>query len=584
MTARPLPQTSAVARIHTENGQLKPSWRPALFFSCIAATAVVLPMCFLGNISGHDFQFHVESWMDVAGQWHEGILFPRWAEGANWGFGEPRFIFYPPLSWILGAALGSLLPWKVVPGVYIWLMLVLAGMSMWRFARDWLASRYAVLAAVLYAVNPYHLVIVYYRSAFGELLAVALLPLLIWSTIRVIQGEKRRIPILAVVFAALWLSNAPAAVIATYSLAIAVTTGCALRRSIRPLIFGAAAMAGGISVAAFYILPAAFEEKWVQITQVISDNLRPTSNFLFAHASDPDYLAFNRKISFVAVGLICAAAIATLANLKKRAELTDSWPILSVLGSISTLLMLPVSAFLWRVAPRLAFVQFPWRWLELVGLAFAFFSAAAVARVQHRHAQWAISGLLFVAILASASLMIRNATWASSDVSDIAASIRDGRGYEGADEYAPVGCDRYRLPGNPDDSERPADVSPDPSPRIAQLDSDSGDIVPIRSTVHVILQTWTSTEREFAETSDQPVTLALRLVDYPAWTERVNGRLAQFDLREETAQMLLPLPAGDNHVELQFRRTADRTIADLLSAASAIGLGLFGWVLYRKRA
>ena len=94
---------------------------------------------------------------------------PRWAESANWGFGEPRFIFYPPLSWIMGAALGLVLPWRMVPEKFIWLALVLAGISMWYFAREWLSRREAILAALVYAVNPYHLVIVYLRSDFAEL-------------------------------------------------------------------------------------------------------------------------------------------------------------------------------------------------------------------------------------------------------------------------------------------------------------------------------------------------------------------------------------------------------------------------------
>ena len=537
----------------------------------------------LGNISGHDFQFHVASWMDVAGQWHEGILFPRWAEWANWGFGEPRFIFYPPLSWILGAGLGSILPWKMAPGAYIWLVLVFAGMSMWRLASDWLAKPYAIAGAILYAVNPYQLVIVYERSAFGELLAAALLPLVIWSAIRVIQGEHRGAFVLAIVFAAVWLSNAPAAVIATYSLVLALLIGCARRKSLRPLFQGGIAMIAGFGVAAFYIVPAASERRWVQIAQVISDNLRPTSNFLFAHASDPDYLAFNRKISFVAAGLICGAAIAWLGGFKRRTEMTHLWSVLSMLGVVSVISMLPISAFLWRVAPELSFVQFPWRWLELAGLSFAFFSAAAIAGLHSRAAQWAISALLFVAIVATASLMIRDATWTSSDISDIAASIRNGSGYEGTDEYAPIGCDRYQLPGNPDDSERPADVSPNPAPRIAKLDSDSGEIVPIESAVTTIsVARWTSSKREFTEASSQPVTLALRLVNYPAWQIRLNGRPLHLDVREETAQTLVPLPAGNNRVEILFRRTTDRIIGDAISAIFVIGLGLVGWVYRRK--
>src|SRR6202047_4912935 len=192
------------------------SGRIVLLLIAAAAMAVVAPMLFLGNASGHDFQFHLASWLDVAGQWREGIFYPRWAEWANWGFGEPRFIFYPPASWLLGAALGSLLPWKIAPGAFIWLALVLAALTMWRLAREWLLGRQALTAGILYAVNPYHLVMVYYRSDFAELLASALFPLVVLGALRVARDGCVRVPGLALAFALIWLSNAPAAVIATY--------------------------------------------------------------------------------------------------------------------------------------------------------------------------------------------------------------------------------------------------------------------------------------------------------------------------------------------------------------------------------
>ena len=143
----------------------------------------------LGIPSGHDFEFHMNSWMEVRQQRQQGTVYPRWADLAHSGYGEARFIFYPPASWTLGAALGAVMPWKLVPGAYIWIVLTLSGFSMFWLARGWLEWRDAVFAGALYAVNPYYLVIVYWRSAFAELLAGALLPLLLLWILRL---EERR--------------------------------------------------------------------------------------------------------------------------------------------------------------------------------------------------------------------------------------------------------------------------------------------------------------------------------------------------------------------------------------------------------
>jgi hypothetical protein len=547
----------------------------------VAATAVVLPMLIGGNISGHDFRFHIESWMDVRGQWREGIVFPRWAEWANWGFGEPRFIFYPPLSWMTGAALGTLLPWKMTPGAFVWLALLLAGLSMWRLAQEALASPDARLAGVLYAVNPYHLVMVYDRSAFGELLAAALLPLLLWAALRVIGGDWRHVPALAVALASIWLANLPAAVIATYGLVAAMATGSVLKRSARPLVLGFSAATGGLALAGFYLLPAAWEQSWVQIAQVVSDNLRPSQNFLFMRGNDPTFQAFNWHVSWVAVGVIVATSIAALLTAKKRSEIFVPWWILSVLGVVSIVMMLPLSLWLWRELPKLWFIQFPWRWLDILDVAFAFFVAAAVGGLRSRTARRATAIVVLVAIAMAAAAMLRDAPWDSGDISDIAASIHSRRGYEGTDEYAPVGCNRYQLPGNPDDSERPANVSPEPAPSIAELDSDSGDLVPVTG-VELDTQAWKSTQKIFTAVSGQSVTLAPRLVNYPAWDLLTNGQQERFDLRPETEQILVPISSGTSRIELWFRRTADRTAGDVMSALAALGLGVLAWALRRR--
>lgn len=568
----------------------------------VAAAAVIAPMAFRGDASGHDFAFHLSSWMDVAAQWRQGIVYPRWAEWANWGFGEPRFIFYPPLSWMLGAAIGSVLPWKTAASAFIWLALAGAGLAMHKLVREWIGAPQAIAAAVLYVVNPYNLVIVYYRSAFGELLAVALLPLLVWAALRVTllfssdhetnrllragraarqEGRFapaaflaalkpcpttregwRQVPALAVVFAAIWLADAPAAVIATYGLIIMIAVGCMLQRDWRPMARGAAAMAGGFGLAAFYILPAAWERRWVQIAQATAENLQPARNFLFTHANDPDFIAFNWKVSAAVAGIaIVTAAAAPLARRKLR-ERREIWWMLSALAAASLVMMLPLSALLWRFLPELQFIQFPWRWAGVLAMAFAFFTGAAMD-FSRKRAAW-IAGLALVAVIASsAALMIRDAWWDADGAAYLTQSIQSGRGYEGTDEYQPIGSDRSELPGNSDDTERPAGVSANPAPLVSFAPSASGDTGILLA--HLRIVRWTAEEKDLTLNENLPSLVALRLLAYPAWQVRVDGKLSRFDAQLETGQMLVPVAAGEHHIEIRFAHTRDREVGGVIS-------------------
>jgi 6-pyruvoyl-tetrahydropterin synthase related domain len=561
-------------------------WRLALLFASLAATATILPMFFLGNASGHDFQFHLAGWLDVAGQWREGILFPRWAEWANWGFGEPRFIFYPPTSWMLGAALGSVLPWQMAPAAFIWLALVLAALTMWRLAREWLPLPQALTAAVLYAVNPYHLVIVYYRSDFAELLASALFPLLILGALRVTRDGWNRVPSLALAFALIWLSNAPAAVIATYSLALLLVIGCALHRELKPLLSGAAAMAGGFALAAFYILPAAWEQRWVQISQALTENLRPVENFLFTYSNDPEFVLFNWKVSAIALATILITALAAVFLARRRTNFLQLWWMLLALAVASAFLMFPPSLFLWQHLPKLQFVQFPWRWLVTLNVPFAFF-IAALLRTSLK--QWLGWTLILVVTGALGSALVRDAWWDSEDIPVLIAAIHSQHGYEGTDEYQPLGSDRYQLPGQPpasadnDDSPNLDESAIPPSPKIAIADPDSGALTTLKGgDLHIVH--WTAEEKLFTAMTNQPAILAPELINYPAWEVRVDGNIVQTVPLPETAQMSLTLPPGEHSVQLNFRRTSDRVVGGAISSVSfVLLLGFFAYSRRRSR-
>jgi hypothetical protein len=500
-------------------------------------------MLVLGTVAGRDFPFHLASWMDVARQWQEGTIYPQWAELANWGFGEPRFVFYPPGSWMLGAALGSLLPWKVVPLFFVWLVLIGAGLSMFLLARESMPRQQAALAAMLFAANPYHLLLVYYRSDFAELLASAFFPLLPWGAMRIARGGWRAVPALASVVAFIWLSNAPAAVIAVYSLNFLCVVTYAVRRDIPLLLYGSLALAGGLGLAAFYILPAAHQRAWVQIHQVLADGLRPEQNFLFSRSTSTAVNTdFNLKISCVVLlmGALIAMAAVQLAKSAAIPRL-HYWLVLS-LGAMSFFMMFRVSRPLWELAPELRFVQFPWRYAVPLGVAFAFFLGAAAGKFRGL-SMLAICAFILAGPLAKIMLAIKKpSSWQKAEISGFQRSVDNGRGYRGAPEYLPSGANDAVLEESAASSER----------------SDKFAATSVRGD-----------GSSFRVQATEPREIAFSLFDYPTWQVEVDGLRMNSKRKGREGRLVVAVPAGTHLIHIFPQRKWDAKLGIAISIVTA---------------
>ena len=515
------------------------AWTPLISIAA-AAFAVEIPFFFRGTPSGHDVEFHLYSWLEVLSQWKQGIVYPRWATLAHFAYGEPRFIFYPPASWILGAALSAIFPWTLVASIYIWIALVAAGISMFLLARQWLDRGKATFAAVLYAVNPYHLVIVYWRSAFAELLASSLLPLLLLLLLRADEKGRRVTVFLALLLGCAWLTNAPAAVMIHYSLALLMVVIAWQRRSPRVLLVGTTAVLLGAALAAFYLLPAIYEQKWVNIAEAVSAGSHPLDNFLFIHTTDADHDAFNRVISWIAVAEILLTLVAAWAARSWGSRNRELWYTLVAWAAACGALMLSISSPLWNALPELRFMQFPWRWLLCLGIPFTLLIVLGVRR-------WAVRVAIYLAmlcVLAVAWQRFQPPWWDNAaDLREMQDNMATGRGYEGTDEYTPVGAD----PSSVDKDARRVTVEG-----------------PAHAAIRV--SDWTAERKLFTAEVSAPDNLALHLFNYPAWRVEVNGRLVQARTREGTGQMLVPVEAGANGVRITFVRTWDRRAGGWISA------------------
>lgn len=551
-----------------------PGWLLPLGLYLLLSVLIVLPFFWYGTASGHDFEFHAASWFDAAYQWQQGIFYPRWAAWANHGFGEPRFIFYPPLSWMFGAALTLVFPDSAVPILFVVLVQSLAGLSAYFLLRRLTTPRASVLGAACYVINPNALLMTYVRSDFAEQLACALLPLLLLAALRLCEfledspPKASSLALFAIPFAGVWLSNAPAGVIASYSMALLFAWAAISQRSWPVLFRGVAGLALGFGLAAIYLVPAAYEQRWVNIGQALASGLLPTQNFLFTAIADVEHTWFNWVASICALSLILLFGVAALAS-RGLAE-GDSSSLrrkalnaLLVVGAAATLLTLRITWPLWVYLPKLRFVQFPWRWMSMIAVVASCFLALVI----EKRRGWLWFAALFLLTLPLATFLVENTWWDQDEMPTLRDAMTSGHGFEGTDEYDPLGDDHLDLPLNEFLARAlPGDGENSSAPQ-ASLE----------------IQRWTAEQKQIRLDAKSPTRIALRLLNYPAWRVEVNGKAIQPERMDDVNEMVVPVEPGSSVIRVQFMRTADRLAGGAISSLSGFLAALLLW-RERKRA
>jgi hypothetical protein len=528
----------------------------AVLLVAIVGLAIVAPFWVLGTPKGADFEFHLPLWLDAADQWRQGIWMPRWAEKAEYSFGQPTFIFYPPLSWLLGAMLTQVLPVDAAAGGYVFLVTVLAGTCMFRLARQWVSQPQAAFAGVIYAASPYPLLLIYQHGSFAEVLAGALFPLLVLFALHVARGPWDIVPF-AIVFAAIWLSNLPGALIATYSVGFVFLLQAGLRRSAAPLLYGGAGIGLGFALAGFYIVPAWYEQRWVQIGEVLAPGLEPETNFLFGWTYDPVAGWYPVVLSAIAASEILVALIAiALTFTRARMAVREVHWILAWLAIAATFLMFPMSGFAWQHLPNLRYVQFPTRWLTVLSTSLVLFLSVTVEARGRR--AWVGAG----AVLTMAAFGIgATATWHPRAATELQEASERDQGYFGRPEYMPTGSHYEELWQWVHTMPQAAAVNERGDPQSAEI-----------SGLHVELQKWTAEHKSLVTRARHPVTLGLRLLAYPAWRVELNGQAVQPYADASTGRMMVDIPPGRSELVVRLGRTPDRTFGACLSLVALMTL------------
>jgi hypothetical protein len=147
------------------------------------------------------------------------------------------------------------------------------------------------------------------------------------------------------------------------------------------------------------------------------------------------------------------------------------------------------------------------------------------------------------------------------------AAVTSGEGFDGTDEYDPVGDDHFDLPLKA------------PLAKLVAADSKGTS----RANVRVVK--WTTEEKLVHVETPINGRLELRVLNYPAWRVEVNSKAVVPERMGGLNAMMVPLEKGSWDVRASFQRTRDRTLGGVISILSALAAaGLLALGRGRARA
>ncbi len=588
-----------------QTDRAKRSWRryagPAVIV--LAAAVAMVPQFIRGSSCGHDFNVHLVSWFDCLNAWRHGIPYPHWAPSANYGAGEPRFVFYPPLTWMLGAALGAILSWNLAPIALTFIIFAATGFATRALALEALDETPATLAGCVSIFSGFTLFTGYERCAFPEFAGGFWLPLILLFVLRERPPSSslvRRAPLakrifdgstvpLAIALAGAWLSNLPLGVIAGYLLAGTALLWAIINKSWAPLLRASVATFLGLGLAAIYWVPATFQRHWVDIRQATEDpGFNFENNWLFSHHANP-LLALHdvvlHQVSWIAVSMIAVALAAVVICYFRNSfpRPGKKWIPLAAIPIVVLFLLFPISRPLWHTLPEMPFLQYPWRTLEAVEAPMAIFFVAAIwpssrdARrlLRNRIVALVAFAALFVAATIYAGKAFFQVCYPEDTVASMLVDYHSGAGFEGMYEYAPPDSDISNVPtGIPG-----ACLVTDPNIVLGKPDPDDPDANPAWAPDQGTCQAafaWASgaqlnpEHRALLATMPRSGYLVLHLLRYPAWSIRLNGQLLTNLPSRNDGLIAIPVPQGPIDLTVDWTASPGDPAGRWLTALSAL--------------
>jgi len=533
------------------------------FFAFWGIKALLHP----GFYTSHDGYHQLIRLMHFDRGLKDGQFPVRWAGKAMAGYGYPLFIFTYRLPFWAGE-FWRLLDHSLVDSVKFSFILAyfLSGLAMFLFLNDFLKNKTATfLGTLAFLWAPYRFSDIYVRASLGESYCFVFLPLIFWSFYRLRKGFEKKFFLLgAFSLAFLLLSHAlifwlvlPFVFLWWFYLFFQNRKERInfVRSSLLILLFSSC-------LSCYYWLPALIEKKNVifsQILQRLFFHHFPTFRQLLyspwgyglSVEGPEDAMSFQVGLSFW-FAFFTAGLIIFCRFLQKKKLIFDYLLFFVVCFLLALFLILPYSAFIWRLVMKVLVVDFSWRYLLMTTFLGAVIMGLAYKNLKPSWLRFLFFlGCLFLIIYGNRNHLRVNLYLDYPDKT-LQKSTATSNSY---DDYKPISLIGQKISAD------------DP---LFYLYTGKADFQVLKEN---------SYQLNFkAQVKTPQAEIFLRKTWYPGWQSLVDGQKTK--VLNCGGKVCFKLSSGEHFINLWFTETKLRLLADFISLFSL--LSVIFWFIHSR--
>ncbi len=503
----------------------------------------------------------------------------RWVPDMGYGNGYPLFNYYSVFPYYVGALFSYVLGFVGSAKLLFAIPLLLGAISMYLLAKELFGIYPALLASVLYSFAPYRALDSYVRGAVSESFAMAVIPLVFYFALKLIQQKSIKYLASLSISLAIFLTShnimtllflPPWLIFVIYQL---------VKEKWKNLRFVALGLLLGTGLAAFFIFPAYFEKNLVQIDNLIRLDLDFRAHFVTINqlffdrfwgygASSPgsdDTISF--QIGWPHWWIVSAALLAFLISLRSKQKFNNLLPLLFMAVFAISIFMTHIkSAFIWEKIEVLKFTQFPWRFLSVAIFTTSLLGAYLVQNFKDVHKKYLTIFLIVLTIALN---------W----------------NYFKPKQFYPNLTDQEKLSGKLwEDQQKAAILDYLPQTAVQPREAAPNKPIVVSGKGEVLKFENRSNRWQFQAKVEDKTSIEVPIFDFPKWEVKVNnerinfsneGNLLSFGNKNYLGRISINLDKGEYLVSGKFTDTPIRRVSNIVSLISLVAL--FGMIVYGKK-